>query len=176
VIPGQFRQARWKLAALGSVAAAAVLVLVFLPGRRDHVPGPVGIEPLPVHIPRGADAADSFEVRRVQGLGLYAARQYEAAIAELRQAHRLRPDDAEVLLYGGSALLLLGRVEEGLTLLHQAAGLQAAPSVREEVFWHTANAALALGDADQARAALQEVVSMDRRHRDEAEALLSRLD
>lgn len=176
VFPIPLRRGRtmWGLAALA--AAATILIAIFNPGGQDgDLARLARIEPLPVHLTRGLADPGSFEEIRLRGLESYEARDYAGAREALRRAASMEPRQAEVVLYLGSATLLLGDAKEGFANLRHAAEIAEDPALREEALWQLANAALASGRAGDAEAALRDVIALERRHREDAAALLERL-
>jgi tetratricopeptide (TPR) repeat protein len=169
------RRARlWGLA--GVTALAATLWLLFIPRDKPEIVTLAVIEPLPVRLNRGEADSGQFHEARIRGLELYAGADYAGARDALQRAVELEPDNDEVNLYLGSAELLVGNESRAQPPLRTAARTTASPQVREEALWQLANAHLAAGERSEAVSVLREVVSQDRRHREQAERLLGELE
>ena len=173
-----------------TVAAAALIAfLIFLPrGSRDTVtPIPrelhettdysslARIEALPVRINRSAVEPGTFEAARLRGLELYRDADYAGARAALEEALALRPGDAEMLLYLGSAELLQGNPAGAA--VHLATGVSRAdtPALREELLWQLVQAHLAANNREDATATLEEVVALAGRRAGDAGRLLAEI-
>jgi tetratricopeptide (TPR) repeat protein len=176
VIAGRFRPTGWHWGALVAVAAGIVALILLPLLRHPDLPRLARFDPLPVHLSRSTTGSDLFENTRLRGLELYRDGRYAEAATALQEAQALRPNDAEVRLYSGSAELQLGRFQEGMALLVQAKDLEMPRLLREELLWQIANAALALGNAPEAKAALREVETLDRRHKQDAIRILRKLE
>lgn len=167
------------LAPVAALAAAAALLIVFLPARKPR-PGTdlaalVHVEPLPVQITRGVPAAGSFEEARLEGLEAYRDGDYARAADACSEALVRKPGDAEMLLYRGSAELLTGRPGPAATDLEEGLRRTDLPPLREELFWQLASARLLLGDRSTATDALNHVIDLNGRRTGEARRLLDAL-
>jgi tetratricopeptide (TPR) repeat protein len=151
---------RWS-AALVAVAAALVLMLGPWSDSKDvDLSRYAQIEVLPVRISRGSAEAGSFEEYRLQGLERYRDQQWSASIAVLDSALALRTDDAEVLLYRGSARLHRGEFEMARESFRRASAINASRGeivspLHEEILWQLAQCELSLGERKNATVLLQ---------------------
>jgi hypothetical protein len=157
---------------MGGVVVTIPLLLVSCGNddRRDITKLAV-IEPIPVDVPRGSDTSGSFARDRRDALELYADRDYANSRTPFAHALLTQPDDREMQLYFGSALILDGDFERALPSLSGAATSD-DPIIREEGLWQLANTQLALGREQEARDALARVVDMGGRHASHARRLL----
>jgi tetratricopeptide (TPR) repeat protein len=158
-----------------AVAAAAILAVVFLIPRGPRVGGLARVKPLDVTLTRGAVEPGSFEESRDLGLEAYRKRDYEAAIDHLSRAAEMRPDDADVWLYAGSAHLLLDRHVRAANNLRRAVEAAPNPMLRREAQWQLANAELAADRLEEARAILESLAHRAGGRRAEAAELLVEL-
>ncbi len=169
----RFFRFRWRPAVLaGGVAAAALICFVILRGPSPDITVLARHDPLPVRISRSAAEPGSFEESRMRGLESYANGDYSSARTAFQHAAELRPDDAEIALYYGSTVRLLGSADLAATLLRRAADSTQDPMIRDAALWELANALLAGARAGEARATLHELIALERAHRADAERLL----
>jgi len=163
-----------------AAAAAAVLILALVwltvPRPDRSVVDLARPEPLPVRTVRSAPEPGSFEALRLDGLDAYAAGEYAVAREALRRAVELRPEQAEVRLYLGSAALLLGEPEAAVAELDRAAGLAESPALRDEATWQAGQAALASDRPDEAARRLRSLAEGEGRRAAEARGLLETLE
>ena len=163
---------RWLGVAL---AAAAVLAVVFLIPRGPDVSRFARVESLDVTLTRGAVEPGSFEESRRLGLEAYGERDYDSAVEHLSRAAEMRPEDAEALLYLGSASLLLGNGSRAAADLRRAVDAAPNPMLRREAQWQLANAELAADRLDEARRILEPLADRAGSRREEAAELLVQL-
>lgn len=139
------------------------------------------IEPLPVLLPR-SETGNEFDEAWIRGIEAYRAHDFFRATSSLGRAAELAPSKPEVVLYLGSAQLLLGLFDVAIQTLTAAVDLASSGStdeqpsaLAEEARWQLANARLAHGDA-AAAIPLLEGISVDQgTHADEAVSLLERI-
>jgi tetratricopeptide (TPR) repeat protein len=104
-----------------------------------------------------------------------AVRDWAAAEGELAAVVAARPDTALARFHLGLARLQLGQLEAALPELAAARAL-ASDLLAEEALWYQAQALLALGRTDEARALLRELVELDGDLEPNARAQLAELD
>lgn len=158
-----------------ALVAATVLIVVFLIPRGPRVSGLARVKPLDVTLTPGAVQPGSFEESRRLGLEAYRKRDYDSAVDHLSRAAELRPDDAAVLLYVGSAHLLLDRHARAAHDLRRAVEAAPNPMLRREAQWQLANAALAADRLEEARGILDSLAHRAGSRRAEAAELLVEL-
>lgn len=132
------------------------------------------VEP-PIYLPvplRGLrdEAAERFAA----GMRQYVAKDYAGAIADLREAARLRPDAPNAVFFLAICELLTGDVASAAAELQKTIGLGDSPYV-EEAHFYLAKARLKQGNVAAARAELQLVVERRGRLERDARGLLERL-
>jgi len=148
------------------------LLLIYLPtGSRDFSQLVV-IKPLPVSITRDIPEPGSFEESRILGLESYDSGDYAGAQDHLRRALEIRPDDPEVTVYLGSALLLEGEPARAAERLRGPALASGRSQFHDEAAWLLANAYLLTGEPAGARSLLEALASGKGHRQPDAEALL----
>jgi tetratricopeptide (TPR) repeat protein len=166
---------RWAWA--GFAAAAVVLTLILVPrGPGPDLAALARVEPLPVRITRAVPEPGSFEEARLMGLDSYAAGDYADARGHLARSLELEPNNGEMLLYLGSAELLLGELESAMEHFRAARDRSPDGVVRDEAAWQSANAALLGGRREEAVNLLEQLGNYDGSRGDDARALLEQLD
>lgn len=101
---------------------------------------------------------DEVAVRQNLAVVYKDAGDYEAAAAQYRAIASLRPDDANVLIDWGFALLAAERIQESRELFQRALMIDAA---RKWGYFGLAVASLALGDDEEASRALTQATIID---------------
>jgi tetratricopeptide (TPR) repeat protein len=155
---------RWT-AALVAVAAALVLMLGPWRDSKDlDLSRYAQVEILPVRSSRGSAEAGSFQEYRLLGLEQYRDQQWSTAIATLDSALVLEADDAEVLVYRGSALMHLGEFELARESFRRAGTITASHGeivspLHEEILWQLAQCELSLGERKNAVGLLERLAA-----------------
>jgi anti-sigma factor RsiW len=170
--PWRYRAWPWIAAA----AAAVAVVLILLPDRPGIDLSTIAVvEPLPVRITRDVPPSGSSEAARLLGLEAYSAGDWASARDALSSAAAMRPDDAEILLYLGSAELLDGDTAAAADPLLSAERLATGTRLREEASWQLANLALLAGRKDDATERLDQLAAGDGHRAGDAREMLARL-
>jgi TolA-binding protein len=164
----------WKLVPAALAAVVAVVLFIIVPSDKRDFSHLAQIEPLPVHISRGAVTPGSFEALRRRGLELYRDGQYAGARDQLTRANEMQPD-AEVQLYLGSIELLLDNAEVAIPVFEMI--LDGAPrnAIRAEALWQLANVQLITGQTEHAGKILQELIALGEKRGNDARVLLENL-
>jgi len=168
----------WVPAGAALAVAAAVAIVFIGPRFAREASDPAGLieaRPLPVRFSRSAAPTDSFDSARLGGLEAYQEGDYRAARVRFGEALAIRPDDAETLLYAGSTALLLDDPAGAAPLLETGLQHTDRQPLREQLYWHLADARLELGDIGAARDALEEVSELGQGRAQAARRLLKAL-
>jgi|GEM_PF-1741020 len=170
----------WVLAVAAGILAAGVGLGVWVSVRPTAVEGPTLAELAHLEAPpyapmRVRGGEDDAERRFEEAMELYVAGDWRGALPGLRAAAALDPEAPHVGFYLGACALLAGETDEGVAALERVIALGDTLFL-EEARFELARARVRAGDLDRARDELRAVVALDGGRRQEAQALLPRLD
>ncbi len=177
------RRLRMRLV-LGAVATAAAAVLLVLVMTRDgterRIRGLARLAPPPAAglVLRGEpdeEVAGSTPGALREAMRHFTAGDFALAAERLALLAQSSPDDPLALFYLGLARLQLAADENALAALERAASLGEG-LLAEQALWYAANAHLARGEGELARAALLRLVELDGDYEPNARSLLSKLE
>jgi len=171
---GRRRVVSWAVGITAVAAALATFVLMPRSLDSDELRAMARFEPLPVQIVRGGEVGDDTAERRLRGLEAYRDGQYEEAVVAFQPL--AANGDVELRLYLGSALLLLDRPREAVTVLGAVVSAAGSDELRDLALWQLANAHLAGGNHQPARLALSQLRDLGGAHAQAARDLLDVLD
>jgi tetratricopeptide (TPR) repeat protein len=172
------RYRAWGLG-LAAVSAAVVLFLMVLPDGSmdtDTARGLARVEAIPVNITRRPVPPDSFAEKRLRGLEEYRDGRYESARAYFERAAEIQPADSEILLFLGSAAMLVGDHDAAAKHLLMLVEGTNDEGLRMEGLWQLANSYLAVGRVEEAKSLLGRVRDTGGLRADEATTLLRQLN
>ncbi|MEW6364934.1 MAG: tetratricopeptide repeat protein [Acidobacteriota bacterium] len=106
----------------------------------------------------------------------YQQNDFERAARGLEALIRLEPENTEARFYDGVSLLMLGRADEAISVLKDAADRAATTSLGDACHYYLALAYARTGRAASASAEAKLVIEMDGKYRRSAEALKRRLE
>lgn len=118
-------------------------------------------QPIPIRIPESPDSIPHQDVT-LRGLEAYSRGQFGEASAALTRARETNPGSAEVLIFLGSSLFLLGQedpthLENAREALHAATRAAQTTDERHEATWQLANVELARDNGNEAIQLLRQV-------------------